>query len=77
MKFFRSSLEKDFDFFVRNLTILEPIEFCGLAKIFGIKLDKEEKDENDRPVPRPLEEVLEELMDKFLSLSKRRRKEII
>lgn len=75
-KFFQSRVEKDFEFFVKNFPNLQPIEFCGLAKILCVKLDEEEKDENGKPIPRPLEKVLEEVMDNYLALSKRQRKEI-
>lgn len=76
MNIFRKRLEKDFEIFVRNLPNLQPIEFCGLAKILSVRLDEEEKDENGKPIPRPLDKVLEELMDRYLELPKRRRKEI-
>jgi hypothetical protein len=36
MEFFRSNLEKDFEFFVKNITKLDPVEFCGLAKILSV-----------------------------------------
>lgn len=76
MKLFQSKLEKDFEFFVRNLPNLQPIEFCGLAKILNVRLDEEEKDENEKPIPRPMDKILEDVMDKYLALSKKRRKEI-
>lgn len=75
-KFFQKRIEKDFEFFVKNLPNLQPIEFCGLAKILCVNLDEEEKDENNKPIPRPLDKVLEEVMDVYLRLSKRQRKEI-
>lgn len=76
MKFFQTGLEKDFEAFIKGLPNLEPIEFCGLAKILGVRLDEEEKDENNKPIPRQIDKVLEEVMDKYLELSKKRRKEI-
>ena len=76
MSFYRNNLEKDFEFFVRNLPQLQPIEFCGLAKIWGVRLDELDKTEDDKPIPRPIDKVLEEVMDKFLALSRRQRKEI-
>ena len=36
MKFFRTKLEKDFEFFVGNIGKLSPTEFVGLAKVMGI-----------------------------------------
>lgn len=90
---FRSRLEKDFEFFVKALPGLEPIEFFGLAKILCVptvheekleafskedyeKMEVEEKTEYVAQFNRPMEVILEEVMDKYLSLSKRTRKEI-
>ena len=36
MKFFKTKLEKDFEFFVGNIGKLSPTEFVGLAKVMGI-----------------------------------------
>ena len=92
MSFMKKRIEKDFEFFVRALPKLEPVEFCGLAKILSVnmiqmevKFDKEkfeQIDENEsipakmEEILRPMDEVLEEMMDKFLALPKHRRKEI-
>lgn len=91
--FFRISLEKDFEYFVRNITKLQPAEFCGLAKILSVPMVNQEKLEGLTPeqvkemeleekenymieFTRPMDKVLEEMMDRFLALPKRRRKEI-
>lgn len=91
--FFRNSLEKDFEYFVRNITKLQPAEFCGLAKVLSVPMVNQEKLEGLTPEQvkemeleekenymiefmRPMDKVLEEMMDRFLALSKRRRKEI-
>lgn len=94
MNIFQSRIEKDFEFFVKSLPALEPVEFCGLAKILSIPLtresellnfDKEEYEKlKDKEVMQavvaetlvPMDEVLEQMMDKYLGLTKRRRKEI-
>ena len=94
MNIFQSRIEKDFEFFVKSLPALEPVEFCGLAKILSIPLTKEsellsfDKEEyeklKDKEVMQavvaetlvPMDEVLEQMMDKYLGLTKRRRKEI-
>ena len=90
---FKSRLEKDFEFFVKALPSLEPIEFFGLAKILCVptvheekleafskedyeKMEVEEKTEYVAQFNRPMEVILEEVMDKYLSLSKRTRREI-
>lgn len=85
-------IEQDFEYFVKSLPKLEPVEFCGLAKILGVRmttseieLSKEDFDklkENEamgavlEETLVPMDEVLEKMMDKYLSLTKRRRKEI-
>lgn len=90
--FIKSRIEKDFEFFVKTLPKLEPVEFCGLAKILSVKLTradinltKEELEnlkENEavgamlEEVIIPMDEVLEKMMDRYLELPKRRRKEI-
>lgn len=93
LNFFRSSIEKDFEYFVKNITKLNPAEFCGLAKILSVPMIDKEKVESLTPeqveelklqekenymieFTRPMDIVLEEMMDRYLALSKRRRKEI-
>ena len=91
--FFRSGLEKDFEYFVRNIGKLNPAEFCGLAKVLSVPMIDKAKVEGLTPeqieelklqdkenymveFSRPMDTVLEEMMDRFLALSKKRRKEI-
>ena len=93
MDLFRSKLEKDFEYFVKNITKLQPAEFCGLAKVLSVPMvryaqaknltkediDKMGLDEQAKCVAelmRPMDEVLEAMMDRFLELPKRRRHEI-
>ena len=91
--FFRSNLEKDFEYFVKNIGKLTPAEFCGLAKVLSVSIIDKAKvegltqeqieelklqEEKNYMIEfsRPMDTVLEEMMDRFLALSKRRRKEI-
>ena len=67
-------IEKDFEAFLRGLTKLEPVEFCGLARMMGVKMDEVV---DDKRTMRPLEKIMEELMDKFLETTRRRQKEIL
>lgn len=92
MSFMKKRIERDFEVFVKNLGALEPIEFSGLAKILSVDMirasvefDKEafaRANENEaipakmEEILRPMDEVLEEMMDNFLALPKHRRKEI-
>ena len=93
MEFLKARIEKDFEFFVRNVGKLEPAEFCGLAKVLSVPMVRHEKvvgltkedidqmglDEQTEYMAElmiPMDEVLEAMMDRYLSLSKRRRKEI-
>lgn len=92
-RFFRSNLEKDFEYFVRNIGKLQPAEFCGLAKVLGVPTmrglqeigmtveelkakPKEEAQDIAEKLAVPMDEILEKMMDRFLELSKRRRREI-
>ena len=93
MNFFKTSMEKDFEFFVKNIGKLEPAEFVGLAKILSVstvrglneigltveevksKSEEELREISDRLIV-PTDEVLEQMMNRFLELPKRRRKEI-
>jgi len=73
-------LERDFEFFVKTLPYLEPVEFIGLAKVLGVPTITWNEDK-DAPIKeniqtRPMDEVIEDMMDKFLALPKHRRKEI-
>lgn len=91
--FLRPSIEKDFEFFVRNLPKLEAVEFCGIAKILSVPLYKQigmetidpkelkEMNEEERynlklELMIPMDEIWEKMMDRYLELPKRRRKEI-
>ena len=92
MSFMQKRIEKDFEFFVKALPKLEPVEFCGLAKLLSvpmtkssIEISKEEFEnlkENEaigaklEEVLLPMDEVLEKMMDRFLDLNKKRRNEI-
>lgn len=94
LKIGQSRIESDFEFFVRALPALEPVEFCGLAKVLCVPMVREskvlelskedlEKAKNGEDVDIsieetliPAEEILEAMMDKYLSLNKKRRKEI-
>ena len=93
MNIFRSNLEKDFEYFVRNISKLNPAEFCGLAKILSVPMIDKAKVEGLTPeqieelklqdkenymieFSRPMDIIFEEMMDRFLALSRKRRKEI-
>ena len=91
--FFRNSLEKDFECFVRNIGKLNPAEFCGLAKVLSTpvvdrekikgltqerieELKLQDKENYLIEFARPMDKVLEEMINRFLGLSKKRRREI-
>ena len=94
MNFFQSKIESDFEFFVKALPALEPVEFLGLAKILSVPtvrkselldFNKEEYEKLKESEAMqaviaetlvPADEILEAMMDKYLSLNKKRRKEI-
>ena len=93
LNFFRPGIEKDFEYFVKNITKLNPAEFCGLAKILSVPMIDKAKVEGLTPeqieelklqdkenymieFARPMDVVLEEMMDRYLGISKKRRREI-
>ena len=94
MGIFQTRKEKDFEFFVRNISKLSPTEFVGLAKVMGVPtlrgLDeigltpaelKEKTDQEKREIVDKLtistDQILEQMLDKFLDLSKRARNTVI
>ena len=72
----RPRLEKDFEQFVRLLPQLEPIEFFGLAKLFGVALCELDETDGTR-LDRPLDRIFEDMMNRFEGLKKKKRKEIL
>lgn len=94
MSFMQKRIESDFEYFVKALPSLEPVEFLGLAKVLSVPTVREKKvqelsledferakngedvDLNVEEVLVPADEILEGMMDKFLSLNKKRRREI-
>lgn len=61
---------KTFTLFIKEVSKLEAIEFIGLAKILCVPiLDKKGNEKN-------FEEILSEVLDKFLIIGRKQRKEI-
>ena len=57
--------------FLELVTQLEPIEFVGLSKILCIPLV------NQKNEPREFEDILSDMIDKFISTVRKQRKDII
>lgn len=92
MKLIQSRKERDFESFIKALPSLEAVEFAGLAKILGVKMISSEIDFNKEEFESlkdneamqakltesllPMDQILEKMMDRYLELPKRRRKEI-
>lgn len=93
MGIFQTRKEKDFEFFVKNITKLEPAEFVGLAKVMGVSTlrgleeiglraedlkDKSEEETREivNKLAIPTDQILEQMMDRFLGLSKKARNTI-
>lgn len=58
--------------FILEVSKLEPIEFFGLTKVFNIEL----VEDDDKKTPRKFEEVLSEILDKYIRLSRKQRRTI-
>lgn len=56
---------------------LELVEFMGLARLLGVKLYKDEKDEEGHFINRPFSEVLEDIMVRFDKLDRTKKREIL
>lgn len=65
--------EKEFYEFLELLSKLNPIEFIGIATWLRVPQFSDEKREN----PRPIEDVMSDIMDAFISLSHTKRKQIV
>jgi len=56
---------------------LKPIEFLGLARLLGVKVIEDKLGEDGKPVPRLFSYVLEDVLQTFDKLSRKRKREII
>ena len=57
--------------FLELVTQLEPIEFVGLSKILCVPLV------NQKNEPREFEDILSDMIDKFISTGRKQREDII
>ena len=57
--------------FLELVTQLEPIDFVGLSKILCVPLV------NQKNEPREFEDILSDMIDKFISTGRKQRKDII
>ena len=64
--------ERDFNKFLLEISKLNAVEFLGVAKIFNIELFEDEDKKS-----RPFEVILSEILDKYISLSRRQRRTIM
>lgn len=62
---------KTFLSFIEEVSKLSEVEFVGLSKILCVPIL--DKDKNERP----FEEILSDMMDKFLMIKRGKRKEIL
>ena len=64
---------KDLEKLILEISKLEPIEFLGVAKIFNVDLFENDEDKK----PKNFEIVLSEILDKYISLSRKQRRTIM
>lgn len=62
--------EKQFQRFIMLLCNLSPVEMCGVAHMLGISFGTKENH-------REFHEVYEDILDRFLELNRRQRKNLI
>ena len=70
--FNKNPSEGDLRKFMLEVSKLETIEFMGLTKIFNVELF-----EGEDKAPRNFETVLSEILDKYISLSRTQRRNIM
>ncbi len=70
--FKKNPSEGDLRKFMMEVSKLEAIEFMGLTKIFNVSLFEGEDNK-----PRNFETVLSEILDKYISLSRTQRRNIM
>lgn len=67
--------------FINEVIKMEPIQFIGLARFFGIAVfnDKDPAAENvkDRFEARPVEEILEDILKRFDKLNRSKKREVM
>ncbi len=64
--------EKQFNQFLELILTLEPVEFIGLARILCIDLMSDDKKKS-----RDFYDILKDMLDKFPTLGRKQRREII
>lgn len=69
--------EKDFELFLRGVAKLTPVEFCGLATFLGVALTTPSENPEMKSIPRDSSEVLSDMMNKFESLNRKGRRQIM
>jgi hypothetical protein len=68
--------EKEFLQFINLVAKLDHIEFFGIAQILTVPLVVKEEG-NDKPKERDFEEIFSDILDKFIELPKKKRKDIV
>lgn len=68
--------EQEFLQFINLIAKLDHIEFFGIAQILTVPLVVKE-DDSEKPKEREFEEIFSDVLDKFIELPKKRRKELI
>lgn len=68
--------EQEFLQFINLIAKLDHIEFFGIAQILTVPLVIKE-DDSEKAKEREFEEIFSDVLDKFIELPKKRRKELI
>ena len=68
---------KTFEEFLRLTARLDPVEFLGLCRILCVEVNTDEKDEKDQLIAREFPDILSDVMDKFLVIGRKQRREIL
>lgn len=71
-----AALEKDLGAFIDFSLKLAPGEWIGVARILGVQVEELCAPTN-KPIPRDAETVFEEMLEKFLAMNRKRRKNLL
>ena len=68
---------KQLNLFLRGVSKLTPVEFCGLAKFLGVALTTPTEDPEQKEIPREASDILNEMVQKFCALGRQGRRQIM
>lgn len=66
-----------YDDFIRALGKLAPDQLIGTARVLGVKLMTDEKDENDKPIMRDGKDIVNDILNNYAALNRNQRRNLL